>query len=77
MPLINCEIELDLSCSRYCVVSHPAIQTVGATFQINNAKLYVSVVTLHLNDCINFLENVDPGFKRTISWNKCISEITT
>ena len=42
-------------------------QTTGATFQINNAKLYVPVVTLSINDNIKFLENIKQGFKRTIS----------
>ena len=32
-----------------------AIQTIGATFQINNAKRYVSVVTLSINDNIKLL----------------------
>ena len=39
---------------------NPLIQvtaTTGATFQINNAKLYVAVVTLSINDDIKFLEN--------------------
>ena len=49
----------------------------GATFQINNAKLYVLVVTLSINDNITFLENIRQGFKRTISCNKCRSEIPT
>ena len=53
-----------------------AIQTTGATFQINNAKLYVPVVTLFINDNIKFLENIKQGFKRTIFWNKYRSEIT-
>ena len=52
-------------------------QTIGATFQINNAKLYVPVVPLSINDNIKFLENIKQGFKRTTSWNKCRSEITT
>ena len=94
LPLINCEIELNLSWSRYCVISE--ISTVSravpntdpvrcevtttinsATFQINNAKLYVPVVTLSVNNNVNFLENIERGFKRTISWNKYSSEITT
>ena len=54
-----------------------ATETVGATFQINNAKLYVPVVTSYINDNIKFLENVKQGFKRTIPWNKNRSEITT
>ena len=93
LPLINCEIELSLSWSRYCVMSE--ISTVSravpntdpvryevattinsATFQINNAKLYVPVVTLSINNNLNFLENTERGFKRTSSWNNCRSEIT-
>ena len=53
------------------------IATTGATFQINYAKLYLPVVTLSINDNINFLENIKQGFKRTTSWNKYRSEITT
>ena len=33
-----------------------------ATFQINNAKLYVQVVTLSINDNIKFLEKI-PTFR--------------
>ena len=51
--------------------------TTGAVFQINNAKLFVPVVTLSINDNINFLENIKEGFKRTISWNNYRSEIVT
>ena len=40
-------------------------------------KLYVPLVTLPINDNIIFLENINDAFKRTISWNKCKSEITT
>ena len=54
-----------------------AIETTGATFQINNAKLYVLVVTLFKNDNIKFLENIKQGFKRTICSNKYRSKITT
>ena len=54
-----------------------ATQTIGAIFQINNAKLYVSVITLSINDNFKFLQNIKQGFKRTISWNKYRSEITT
>ena len=90
---MNCEIELDLSLSRYCIISKlsrtpaapanppvpsiEATETTGATFQINNAKLYVPAVTLSINDNIKFLENIKQGFKRTRSWNKYRSEITT
>ena len=51
--------------------------TTSARFQINNAKLYVPVVTLSINDNIKFLENIKEGLKRTVSWNKYRSEMTT
>ena len=44
--------------------------TTGATFQTSNAKLYVPVVTLSINDNIKFLENIKERFKRTSSRNK-------
>ena len=50
---------------------------IGATCQINNAKLYVPVVTLSINGNIKFLENAKQGFKRTIPWNKYRSGKTT
>ena len=81
-----------MSWSRYCetsdvsrtsrAVDNPptqqmATQTTSATFQINNAKVYVPAVTLSINDNIKVLENIKQGFKRIISWNKYRSEITT
>ena len=46
-------------------------------FAITSTKLYVPVFTLYINDNIKFLENIKQGFRRTISWNKYRSEITT
>ena len=54
-----------------------AILTTGTTFQIKNAKLYVSVVTLYINDNIKLLERLKQGFRRTISRNKYRFEILT
>ena len=44
---------------------------------ITSTKLYVPVITLSIKDNIKFWENIKQGFKRTISWNKYRSEITT
>ena len=79
LPLINCEIELDLSWSKNCVISeilktpevvgdNPVEATLitGATFQTKSAKFYVPVVTLSIDDNIKFLENIKQGFKRTV-----------
>ena len=47
-----------------------AISTLGAKFQVSCTKLYVTVVTLFMNNNIKVLENLRQGFERTISWNK-------
>ena len=59
------------------VKNQVASQITEAIFQINNVKLYVPVVTLSINGNVSFLEIIKQGFKRTISWNKYRSEITT
>ena len=59
------------------VVYELVTATTGVIFQVNNAKLYVPVFTLSVNDNINFFGNIKQGFKRKISWNKYRSEITT
>ena len=48
----------------------------NAIFKITDTKLYVPVVTLSTKDDNNFLEQLKSGFKRTIKWNKYISEMT-
>ena len=53
------------------------LQTTSATFQINNANLYVRVVALPVNGNIKILEYITQEFKRTIYWKKYRSEITT
>ena len=51
--------------------------TTSAKFQINNAALYLSVVTLSIKKNIKFLVHLKQGFRRTVSWNKYLSEIIT
>ena len=41
------------------------------------AKLYVPVVSLSKEDDIKLLEQLKPGFKKTIKWNKYRSQMTT
>ena len=45
-------------------------------FEITNTKLYVTVVTLSKENDIKILEQLKSRFKRTIKWNKYISQIT-
>ena len=46
MPLINCKVELSLKWHERCLLS--AANT--ATFEIIDAKLYVPIVTLSVED---------------------------
>ena len=41
----------------------------NATFEIADTKLYVSVVTLSIQDYNKLLEEIKAGFRRTIKWN--------
>ena len=57
------------------------IQKTTATLEVDNAKLRVRVrvpvVILSIINKIKLSENIMQVFKRTISWNKYRSEITT
>ena len=59
------------------IPAREATLTTGATFEISNTKLYVPVVTLSINDSIKILEHLKEEFRKTVSWNKYRSEITT
>ena len=45
-------------------------------FKITDTKLYVPVVPLSKENDIKLLEQLKSGFKRTIKWNKCRSQMT-
>ena len=93
LTLINCETDLDLTWPGGCIISrisegaavpvktpNPArkeTEKTSATLQINKAKPFLPVVTLSINDNINFLENRKQRFRTTASWNKYRSEVTT
>ena len=83
LPLINCEIQLDFSWSKNCRIfeisrtpevagNSPKDETLttGAAFQIKNAKLYVPIVTLPINDNIKILENKKQVFQRLMKSNR-------
>ena len=89
IPLINCEVFLELKWNKKCVITSleqrqvdagpPVVNgtTTGATLAINDCKLYVPVVTLSKDDEIKLLTNLKSGFKREIIWNKYRSQMTT
>ena len=89
MPLISCEVSLELKWNKNCVITSleqralaaPAVgrdgAPTGATLAINDCKLYISVVTLSKDDKIKLLTNLKSGFKREIEWNKYRSQKST
>ena len=58
MPLINCETDLDLSWTKSCALIEHHDNIRGVNFMITSIELDVPVVTVSINDNINFLENI-------------------
>ena len=89
MPLISCEISLELKWNKNCVITSlerralaaPAVgrdgAPTGATLAINDCKLYIPVVTLSKDGEIKLLTNLKSGFTREIIWNKYRSQMST
>ena len=74
MLLINCETNLILTCSENCAIS----SATGATkFKITDAKIYASAVTLLTQNKAKLLQQLKPGFKRIINWNKYQQKVST
>ena len=67
MPLINCNIKLNLTWKKECLLSN---QAANAVFIINDTKMYVPVVTLSKEDNKDFIEQQNKGFRRSIYWNE-------
>ena len=87
MPLISCEVSLELKWDKNCVITSQQIginldggntaAPTGATIAINDCKLYVPIVTLSKYDGIKLLTNLKSGFTREIEWNKYKSQMST
>ena len=60
MPLINCKVELSLKWYKNCILSSAGTT---ATFAITGTKLYVSVVTLKIEDNAKLSKLLSKGFK--------------
>ena len=69
MPLINCKVELSLKWIENRVLT-TAANADKATFEITDAKLYVPIVTLSIEDNAKLSKLLGEGFKRSIYWNK-------
>ena len=66
MPLINCKVELSLKWYERCLLT--VANT--ATFKITDAKLFVPIVTLLVEDNYKLSKLLNKGFKRSIYWNE-------
>ena len=69
MPLINCKVELSLNWLEDCVLT-TANNAYKANFKITDAKIYVPIVTLSIEDNSKLSKLLGKGFKRSIYWNK-------
>ena len=76
MPLIKCEISLQLKWSRNFILVAGTAANQNPRFQINDTKLYISVVTLATQENIKLLKQLESGFRRTINWNKYLLKTT-
>ena len=74
MPFINCEVNLILTWSAYCVIIYSDVANRVPTFTTTETNLYVPVVTLSTQDNAKLFIQLKSGFKRTINWNKYLSK---
>ena len=74
MPLINCELELNLNWSANCVIISTNVANQNPAITITKTNIYVPVVTLLTKDNAKLLPQLKSGFKRTISWNKYLAK---
>ena len=81
IPLISCEVSLELKRNKNCVITslkerqvdagRPVVRDgapTRASIAINDCKLYIPVVTLSKDDEIKLLTNLKSGFTREIIW---------
>ena len=88
IPLISCEITLILSWYKKCVLAVRAFRgppaaaanlihsPTDAKFEITDCKLYVPAVTLSAENDNKLLEQLKSGFRRSIKWNKYMSQMS-
>ena len=76
MPLINCEISLQLKWSKNCVLVAGTGVNQNPYFEITDTKFYLPIVTLSTQNNIKLLNQLESGFKRTNSWNEYLPKTT-
>ena len=79
MPSIKWETGLDLR--KFWIIPEELNTATTSTSSvrslINKTKFYLQVVTFSIKNEHWILKNIKQGFKKAVSWNKYISEITT
>ena len=60
--------------SRNCILVATTANNQNPSFQRNNTKLHVPVVTLSTQENRKLLKQLKSGFKRTITWNKYLAK---
>ena len=73
IPLINFEVNINLTWSKSCVIICTNLPNQNSTFGITEAKIYV-LVSLSTQDNTKLLSQLKSNFKRTINWNKYLSK---
>ena len=71
LPLINCNVYVELNWTKVCVMSAIA----DTTFKITNTKLSVPIVTFSTKDSVKLSKQLKQGFKRPVYWNAYITKI--
>ena len=66
LSLINCKVYLELNWIKDCILSSARN---SAKFELTDAKLHVSIVTLSTKDSANLTKQLREGFKRSGYWN--------
>ena len=69
MSLINCKVELSLKWTENCIRT-TAANANKVVFEITDAKLYVPIVTLSIEDNSKLAKLLNEGFKRPIYWKR-------
>ena len=74
--MINCKVELQLKCTKYCVLSADNADNINNTnsnniiFTTKDTKLHVPVVTLSARDNKKLSKLLSKGFERSVYWNE-------
>ena len=88
IPLINCEVELVWTWSKNCVLDDMTVRAAGnnndlpAIVTPTGLELYKNRHKIARSSCHfvkrkwQLLEQLKSGFKRTVKWNKCRSQMT-